>query len=91
MGLLDLLFGCGGHDLGRPITRSKQTYRVCLSCGREFAYCMRRMRVTSEIRREATHAPEEFPGDSDERNQPRGLLWLRVAMWRSIRRLRPIG
>ena len=32
------LFSCWKHDLGRPITRDRKTYRVCLNCGmfREF-------------------------------------------------------
>ena len=27
------LFGCWQHDLGRPFTRQGRTYRVCTKCG----------------------------------------------------------
>jgi len=31
--LVQRLFGCWQHDLGRPFTRQGRTYRVCVKCG----------------------------------------------------------
>jgi hypothetical protein len=31
--LVQRLFGCWQHDLGRPFTHGGKTYRVCMKCG----------------------------------------------------------
>ena len=31
--VLDRMFGCWMHDLGRPFGASGRTYRVCVKCG----------------------------------------------------------
>ena len=49
--LLDLLFRCGHRSLSRPVTPTKasgeprQTYVVCLDCGKRLAYDLNTMRV----------------------------------------------
>lgn len=49
----DTLFGCGHDRLTRPFTLKKQTYMVCLDCGRHVYYSAERMEPLSsgEIRR----------------------------------------
>jgi hypothetical protein len=36
--VVELLFGCWGHNLSRPFTLSGWTYEVYLNCGKKFAY-----------------------------------------------------
>lgn len=49
--VFDLLFGCGHKRLSRPVTPAKknagprQTYVVCLDCGKRLAYDLTAMRV----------------------------------------------
>jgi hypothetical protein len=49
--IFDLLFGCGHRRLSRPVTSAKeaggprQTYVVCLDCGKRLAYDLTEMRV----------------------------------------------
>lgn len=49
----DTLFGCGHDRLTRPFTIEKQTYKVCLDCGRHVYYSAERMEPLSsrELRR----------------------------------------
>ena len=57
----DTLFGCGHDRLTRPFTLKKQTYMVCLDCGRHVYYSAERMEPLSsaEIRRmRKIHASE---------------------------------
>jgi hypothetical protein len=50
-GLFELLFGCRHRRLSRPVTPTKQsggareTYVVCLDCGKRLAYDLTTMRV----------------------------------------------
>ncbi len=46
-------FGCGHGRMSRPFTIDRQTYLVCLDCGRKVFYSTERMRCLSarEIRR----------------------------------------
>ena len=64
--LLDLLFGCAHRNLSFPFTVKRGrprttaairtgTYRVCLDCGREFAYDWQEMRIVPQIQ-PAAHA-----------------------------------
>jgi hypothetical protein len=48
--IFDLLFGCGHRRISRPVTPSRQTgsrqtYVVCLDCGKRLAYDLTQMRV----------------------------------------------
>ncbi len=49
--LLDVLFGCAHKRLSRPVTPRKDsggprdTYVVCLDCGKRLAYDLKTMRV----------------------------------------------
>lgn len=49
--LFEMLFGCAHRRLSRPVTPSKntpgdrQTYVVCLDCGKRLAYDLKDMRV----------------------------------------------
>ena len=36
--VIELLFGCWHRNLSRPFTVSGWTYKVCLTCGKKFAY-----------------------------------------------------
>ena len=46
--LLKFLFGCGHRRTTFPMTREKkQTYVVCLACGKEFAYDWDEMRLSA--------------------------------------------
>jgi hypothetical protein len=53
--VLDLLFGCPHKRLSRPLTPSKrssgsrETYVVCLDCGKHLAYDMKTMRLGKPI------------------------------------------
>lgn len=51
--LYELLFGCRHGRLTRPFTLERQTYKVCLDCGRQIYYSSERMTPLSarEIRR----------------------------------------
>jgi DNA-directed RNA polymerase subunit RPC12/RpoP len=54
--LFDLLFGCRHRRLSRPVTPTKQsgdarqTYVVCLDCGKRLAYDLTAMRVGKTMR-----------------------------------------
>ena len=54
----DVLFGCSHKNLSFPITKRRGkrlsaaasvtgTYRVCLDCGKEFAYDWQQMKIVS--------------------------------------------
>lgn len=49
--LIDLMFGCTHVRLTFPRKHAMLgcDYRVCLTCGREFEYCMNRMAIQREI------------------------------------------
>jgi hypothetical protein len=54
--LFDLLFGCPHRRLSRPLTTAdpggpRQTYVVCLDCGKRLAYDLETMRVGKQIDR----------------------------------------
>jgi hypothetical protein len=54
--LFDLLFGCPHRCLTRPMTTTerggpRQTYVVCLDCGRRLAYDPEKMRVGKQLDR----------------------------------------
>ena len=60
--LLNLLFRCGHKRLSRPVTPvtrpgqpPKDTYVVCLDCGKHFAYDAQNMRMGKRL-------PEAPPG-----------------------------
>ena len=57
--IYDVIFGCRHHHQTRPFTLKRQTYKVCLDCGRQIFYSPERMTplTTRELRRaEATAA-----------------------------------
>jgi hypothetical protein len=54
--LFDMLFRCSHKRLSRPITPAgvrgaprKDTYVVCLECGKHFAYDLKTMRVGQKL------------------------------------------
>jgi hypothetical protein len=49
----DILFGCRHWSQTRPFTLEKQTYKVCLDCGKQIYYSRERMTPLSarEVRR----------------------------------------
>lgn len=49
----DLLLGCSHRHLTRPFTIEKETYMVCLDCGKQLYYSPSLMRplTTRELRR----------------------------------------
>ena len=49
----DILFGCRHWSQTRPFTLERQTYKVCLDCGKQIYYSRERMTPLSarEIRR----------------------------------------
>jgi hypothetical protein len=57
----DIVFGCRHWSQTRPFTLEKQTYKVCLDCGKQIYYSRERMTPLSarEVRRmqAANHAP----------------------------------
>jgi hypothetical protein len=54
----DILFGCRHWSQTRPFTLEKQTYKVCLDCGKQIYYSRERMTPLSarEVRRMKTAA-----------------------------------
>jgi hypothetical protein len=40
---LNFIFGCRHRNMSRPFTCSRQTYEVCLDCGRHFPYSLQTM------------------------------------------------
>jgi hypothetical protein len=54
----DILFGCRHWSQTRPFTLEKQTYKVCLDCGKQIYYSRERMTPLSarEVRRLKTAA-----------------------------------
>jgi hypothetical protein len=49
----DFCLGCSHHRLSRPFTIEKESYMVCLACGKQFFYSFDMMRRLSE--REVRH------------------------------------
>ncbi len=51
--LCDILFGCRHWSQTRPFTLERQTYKVCLDCGKQIYYSRERMTPLSarEVRR----------------------------------------
>lgn len=49
----DILFGCRHDHLTRPFTLQRETYKVCLDCGKQIFYSPDTMRAlsTRELRR----------------------------------------
>lgn len=49
----EILFGCSHSRLTRPFTLEKETYKVCLDCGKQIYYSAQDMRPLSpwEVRR----------------------------------------
>jgi hypothetical protein len=49
----DILFGCRHWSQTRPFTLEKQTYKVCLDCGKQIYYSRERMTplTAREVRR----------------------------------------
>lgn len=49
----EILFGCSHSHLTRPFTIRKETYKVCLDCGKRIYYSAQEMRPLSvgELRR----------------------------------------
>lgn len=59
--LYELVLGCSHQHLTRPFTLEKQTYMVCLDCGKQIYYSAASMRPLTvlEVRRlHAAHAGE---------------------------------
>jgi hypothetical protein len=56
--LYEIVLGCSHQHLTRPFTLQKQTYMVCLDCGKQIYYSAATMRPLSirEVRR--MHAAE---------------------------------
>lgn len=52
----EILFGCSHSRLTRPFTINRETYKVCLDCGRQIYYSADEMRplTGSEVRRMKT-------------------------------------
>jgi hypothetical protein len=52
----DIVFGCRHWSQTRPFTLEKQTYKVCLDCGKQIHYSRERMTPLSarEVRRMKT-------------------------------------
>jgi hypothetical protein len=50
---VELLFGCSHSKLTRPFTIGRETYMVCLSCGKQIYYSTQEMRpmTAGEVRR----------------------------------------
>jgi hypothetical protein len=40
---LNFIFGCRHRNMSRPFTCSRQTYEVCLDCGRQVPYSLETM------------------------------------------------
>src|SRR5580658_3933229 len=40
---LNVIFGCRHRNMSRPFTCSRQTYEVCLDCGRHLPYSLQTM------------------------------------------------
>lgn len=59
--LFNWLFGCRHSHQSKPTTDKQGTYIVCLTCGREFGYDWRTLRVTKGKR---------FPADRQEEVTP---------------------
>ena len=58
---VELLVGCSHSKVTRPFTIGQETYKVCLSCGKQIYYSATEMRPLTprEIRRmKAAHAGE---------------------------------
>ena len=47
--LWDALFGCCHPRTTFPMTKERRTYVVCLTCGDEFNYDWKRMKIGSPI------------------------------------------
>ena len=49
--LMNMLFGCSHQHTTFPLTqaRKKETYIVCLDCGKEFSYNWQEMRVGQPV------------------------------------------
>jgi len=43
--LIELILGCWHQKISRPFTIAKQTYEVCLDCGKQFSYSLHTMSV----------------------------------------------
>lgn len=54
--LYEIILGCSHQHLTRPFTLQKQTYMVCLDCGKQIYYSAATMRPLShrEVRRMQT-------------------------------------
>jgi hypothetical protein len=49
--ILEVLFGCGHQTTTFPLTprRKRDTYVVCLDCGKEFSYDWKAMRIGEPV------------------------------------------
>lgn len=59
--LYEIFLGCSHQHLTRPFTLQKQTYKVCLDCGKQIYYSadsMRPLNVREVRRMHAAHAGE---------------------------------
>jgi hypothetical protein len=83
--LLNLLFRCSHRRLTRPVTpvnragvSDGQTYVVCLDCGKQFAYDLRKMRIEGPLD-SSPHTGVLHP----DMPAPRARK-IRAALWASV-------
>ena len=64
--ILEALFGCAHRTTTFPLTpkRKRDTYIVCLDCGKEFPYDWQQMRVVARKPAELTESPERIHAEA---------------------------
>lgn len=43
LAVFNFFFGCSHNDVSRPFTLGDRTYKVCVTCGKEFPYSLQTM------------------------------------------------
>lgn len=56
--LYEIILGCSHQHLTRPFTIEKQTYEVCLDCGKQIYYSADAMRPLSVLEARRLHAAQ---------------------------------
>ena len=59
----EIFFGCSHGNLTRPFTLRSESYKVCLDCGKQFPYCVEKMRLLHawEIAKQSAPVTELAP------------------------------
>jgi hypothetical protein len=83
--VLNLLFRCPHRRLTRPLSAiaksgvpQKQTYVVCLDCGKQFAYDIQKMKIGKAIDPSDEHSV--VPPEAASKPRSSKLAWLAAAV-----------